>query len=84
MTNQQFNEQLSKILANIETLPESRRGALLEMAEEARARYQQIGKTTARAREALEDWRLVQKYRIFDAEASLREAQAKHDNTDRP
>ena len=77
MTKQEFNEHIDRILANIEGLPAAQRKAILEMAEDTRRRDQDIRDTMARAREALDDWRIVQKYRIFDAEATAREAAAR-------
>jgi len=74
MTEHQFNEKVRQILSKIECLPETQRSAILAMAEDTRKRHLEIQEATARACAALDDWRLAQKYRIFDAEASLREA----------
>ena len=73
MTDDAFAEQFGEILARIDTLPESRRGPLLELAEATRRRHQQIRASMRLARAALDDWRLLHKYRLFDREARLRE-----------
>ncbi len=72
MTEQQFNEQLTQILVKIENLPETQRKAIMVMARHTRKRDQEIRTETARARDPLDGWRLIQKYRIFDAEARAR------------
>ncbi len=80
MTEQQFNQQLDQILGKIENLPDAQRKAIMAMAEDTRKQDQAIRAEMARTRDALDDWRLLQKYRIFDAEARLREEQAGRPN----
>jgi len=74
MTEEKFEQHLQELLSKIETLPESQRAPLLEMVEETRSRHRVIREATTRALSALDDWRLILKYRIFDAEARQREA----------
>jgi hypothetical protein len=76
MTNDRFEEQLQRILARLDTLSESQQALVRPMVEETRRRHVQIREAIARAHTALDDWRLVEKYRIFDAEARWREARA--------
>jgi hypothetical protein len=52
------------------------------LVEESRRRHAQIKDDAVRAREALDDWRLIQKYLLFDEEARQREAQANRDASD--
>ncbi len=77
-----FETQLREISESIEALPEDRRGALLALLEETRHRHQLIRQATEHARHALDDWRLIQKYLIFDHEARQRENRAKTDPND--
>ena len=77
MFTEEFEAHLKKALEAIDMLPEQQRAPLQEMVEETRRRHQQIGVSIAAAREALDDWRLIQKYLLFDAEARAREAARK-------
>ncbi|MCP4589466.1 MAG: hypothetical protein GY842_01850 [bacterium] len=79
MTQQEFNEQLESILAKTADLPAAERAKIIETADATRARDKEIRESTSRARLALDDWRLRQKYLLFDAEATLREARAQQD-----
>jgi hypothetical protein len=81
MEEQAFEAQLREIIAKINTLPEPQRAPLMALVEEARQRHAQIKDATARAREALDDWRLIQKYILFDHEARQREARANQDSS---
>ena len=82
MTEQQFNQRLRELLRKVEQLPETQRATLLDLAEETRQRDQAIRNSAARARDALDDWRLIPKYRVFDAEARIREAQVERSRRD--
>ena len=82
MENDQTEAQLQDILARINELPEDRRGPLLEMIAENRRRHATIRDKYVRSQEALADWRLIQKYLAFDAEARQREAQAQDSSSD--
>jgi len=82
MTNDQFEDQIQEMLARIYTLPEPSREHLLRMVEETRRRHAQIHDSVARARTALDDWRLLKRYLIFDAECRRRESQAGPDKRD--
>ncbi len=73
MTGDRFESQLREILTRIAALPEEQRARLMELVEETRERHQEIRRRVARAYSALDDWRILQKYRVFDLEASLRE-----------
>lgn len=76
MTGDRFELQLQEILARIAALPEHHRARLMKVVEETRERHQEVRESVARARSALDDWRILQKYRIFDLEATLREQQS--------
>ena len=82
MTGQTFNEQMTRLASTIQTLPSSQRTTLMQMVEDTRKRYREIRESGARSRNALDNWRLIQKYRIFDAEAQAREARTERDRRD--
>ena len=74
MTNDALEAHLGKALEAVNTFPLSEQAALMKMIEETRLRHTDITDAAELARGALDDWRIIQKYRIFDAEATLREA----------
>ena len=74
METRDFEDRLAEITAKIYTLPTDQRDALLAKVEETRERHLAIRESTVRALSALDDWRIIQKYRIFDMEARLRES----------
>lgn len=82
MQNDFLETQLRELSDRIEALPEDRRGALLALLEETRHRQQLIRQATEHAGHALDDWRLIQKYLIFDHEARQREAGEKKNPKD--
>ena len=79
MDQKLFDKRVQELTAVISTLPADKREALLQMVEETRQRQQDTTANLERARDALDDWRVIQKYRIFDAEASFREQAARRD-----
>jgi len=82
MTDNTFEAQLQKVSEVIDTLPESQRESLRKMMEETRRRHSDIKGAATRAREVIDNWRLMCKYLIFDIEARLREADAHHPDPD--
>ncbi len=82
MGDQAFETQVREIIAKINSLPEPHRGPLMVLVEETRRRHAQIKDATVRAREALDDWRLIQTYLLFDEEARRRESQTNRDASD--
>ena len=75
MTSEEFEAAVEGCAPLLEDLPSERREDLSELIEETRRRFEEVTQSIGRAREALDDWRLVQKYLLFDREASQREAQ---------
>ena len=73
MTDETLEARLCEINSKIETLPQSQRDHLMQMVEETRQRHNDIKDGIGQARDALDDWRLQMKYRVFDMEASVRE-----------
>lgn len=71
-----FDSVLTELVARIDTLPADQRAALLDLVAETRQRHDRVRRSAERARAALDDWRIAQKYRIFDAECRLRERPA--------
>ena len=74
MTDEAFEAKLRETMEKIEALPAPRRGPLLHLLEQTRGRHAEICHSIRRARDILDDWRLRQKYLLFDYEAGLREA----------
>ncbi len=74
MTNDTASAQLAELEARIAEMPEEQQAALLPVLEETRQRHGLIRQCSDAARNALADWRIVMKYRVFDLEARLREA----------
>lgn len=75
MTEQEFQERLSKLMAEIDTLPEDEREKLQKLAEETQSRHTKMRKTVADLQESLDYLRLSVKYLVFDLEATRRENQ---------
>ncbi len=74
MTDDPIDVRLHLLTERISELPEAHRKRMMQLVGEAKARHEQIKTSTAEARDALADWRLRFKYRLFDAEARAREA----------
>ncbi len=70
-----FQKKLKELLAQIETLPESERQRLRELAEETRARHEDIKKNVDSMLASIDFLRLWIKYMLFDLEATRRENQ---------
>ncbi len=68
-----FENELNRLTARISTLPAAQRASLLKLLEETKTRHAKIRAAADQARNAIDDWRLYQKYLAFDQEASLRE-----------
>ncbi len=82
MTDEQLEAQLTRITSRIGTLPSPERTRLIELIEETRRRHRDIQTQARRSLTALDDWRLAQKYLIFDYEARLRETRDRAQGTD--
>ena len=76
MLDAEFEAHIQETLSAIAALPEPQRSQLLTLVDETRERYRQTQESARRARSSLDDWRLLQKYLLFDSEARRREAQA--------
>lgn len=68
-----FQKKLGELVAEIETLPESERAKLRELAAETRQRHDDIRKSVHSLQESLDFLRLSIKYLMFDLEATRRE-----------
>ena len=78
MYDRQFEETVRRSALVAASLPTPQREQLLALIEETRRRHGEVRTWVARARAALDDWRLVQKYLVFDREARQREAAGEH------
>lgn len=72
MYDQRFGEAEQRCTSVLESLPEVQREKLLALLEETRERHSEIKDLIRRSRDALDDWRLLEKYILFDLEARLR------------
>ena len=73
MNDETFHAELAEVRQQIHTLPEAQRAPLLALLKETGHRHVQLKEHFARARDALDEWRLLMKYLIFDCEAGRRE-----------
>ena len=80
MKDDQFDAAVAEHIASIETLPEEQRERLMEIVEETRRRHANLKQIEKRARDSLDDWRLILKYNMFNDEAKRREAQRRNDS----
>ncbi len=82
MTKETFESYIAKISSTIATLPEPQRSELAKVVDDTRQRFEAIQNSAEKARDALDDLRLYQKYLVFDAEAPAREAQTENNDPD--
>ena len=85
MSNEQFEEAMQRAMAAMESLPVDQREKLMVVVEETRRRHEHIQQSALKASEAIDEWRVIHKYMVFDREAQARERQAReklHNNTD--
>jgi chromosome segregation ATPase len=73
MNEQDFQQRLSGLIQQINTLPESQRAPLEALASETRDRHERMQKTVVELQESLDYLRLSVKYLVFDLEATRRE-----------
>jgi BMFP domain-containing protein YqiC len=71
----EFQQKLGDLLAQIDSLPESERSVLQQVAEETRSRHDRMKKTINELQDSLDYLRLSIKYLVFDLEATRRENQ---------
>jgi len=76
MLDQDFQTTLRKYVETIATLPEEQRQRLMNLVNETRERQETIVRMQREALNTLDDWRITEKYRLFDLECRERELQA--------
>lgn len=84
MREDQFEEALKRCLEAMEELPEPKKEELKKLVKETRLRHDHIQQSLNKALTALDDWRVYQKYRLFDREAKNREDQNNPASPDQP
>lgn len=84
MQEDQFEEALKRCLKAMDELPEPKKKELKKLVEETRLRHDHIQQSLSKALTALDDWRVYQKYRLFDREAKNREDQNNPQPPDKP
>lgn len=75
MNDAEFNDKLSNLMRQIETLPPSEQNKLRVLAEETKERQEKLKTTVNSLQESLDYLRLSIKYLVFDLEATRRENQ---------
>ena len=73
MKENDFQNRLQNLLEQIETLPESDRPKLAQLASETQDRHTRMKKTITELQDSLDHLRLSVKYLVFDLEATRRE-----------
>lgn len=83
MRDEQFEQSLQRCL---DELPADKREPIQQLVEETRSRHEDIKSSLQRAIHALDDWRLLQKYQLFDLEARQREMKSNNnpESPDKP
>ena len=76
MLDQDFQTTLRKYVETIATLPEEQRQRLMNLVNETRERQETIVRLQREALSTIDDWRITEKYRVFDLECRERELQA--------
>ena len=75
MKHEAFDAKIEEYISLIQQLPEVARGRMMELVDETRERNAYIEEMAQAASDALDDWRLTVKYRLFHDEAARREAE---------
>lgn len=83
MDEKTFQTKLAKLMGEINTLPESERKKLANLANQTRDRHDKMKKTVSDLQESLDYLRLSIKYLVFDLEATRRENQYLRDMMDK-
>ena len=73
MNDETFYEKLEEARTKIDALPEEDRTRLSTLLDETKDRHSQIKSGMQRLRHALDDWRVHNRYLVFDLEATKRE-----------
>ncbi|HUU83011.1 MAG TPA: hypothetical protein VM243_05850 [Phycisphaerae bacterium] len=73
MNEETFQRKLAELVAEIGTLPASKRQKLESLAEQTKLRHNQLKETVSSLQESIDFLRLSIKYLLFDLEATRRE-----------
>ena len=84
MKEDQFEQALQRSLKALDKLPEPKKEELKRLIEETRKRHDQIKVSLKEALAAVDDWRLMQKYYLFDKESRDRENMKHPETPDQP
>lgn len=74
-----FQTKLREYVETIATLPEEQRKRLMDLVTETRERQEMIVRMQREALDTLDDWRITEKYRLFDLECRERESQPQNE-----
>ena len=73
MEDARLEEAIRRCKSVMESLPAAKREELAALLEQTRRRHEEIKQCHDDTMDALSDWRIVQKYLLFDREARRRE-----------
>ena len=73
MQDTEFQARMGQLIKDIQTLPDSERARLEQLADETRSRHEQIKTTMSKLQDSLDQLRVSVKYIMFDLEATRRE-----------
>ena len=73
MDEASFQKKLAELVKEIESLPESERDRLRQLATETKNRHEQLKKSMSSLQDSIDYLRLSIKYLLFDLEATRRE-----------
>jgi len=71
-----FDKSVGNLVARIKEMPSEQQEPLFKLVMETCEHYEQVKKSADRAKNALDDLRLMLKYSLFNAEATKREKDA--------
>jgi len=84
MKEDQFEQAIQRSLKALDELPELKKEELKRLIDETRKRHDHIKISIEEALAAVDDWRLIQKYYLFDREARNRENKNHPETPDQP
>lgn len=73
MNENDFQDKLSQLLGQIDSLPDDQRSAMQQHVEATKERHERLRKTVKDLQDSLDYLRLSVKYLVFDLEATRRE-----------
>lgn len=76
MKDEVFNARLTEARQRIESLPDEKRAPLMNLLQETKNRHHELKQSFSKVHEAVDEWRLMMKYLVFDRDALKRECES--------